>query len=79
MALDEPEVEQADAGDVVGVGQWLERGDRRVARPWIGGQPVDHPADLIAARVGGYNPRLLDELIYQRDGEANKWRLVKLL
>ena len=51
LIVDEPEVEQADARDIAGVGQRLESRDGRVARPWVGGESVDHPPDLVAARV----------------------------
>src|SRR6266702_4705906 len=48
-SIEEPEVEQADAGDVAAVRQRLERGDRRVTGRGIGRDPVDHPTDLVAA------------------------------
>src|SRR5258705_4698947 len=50
-AAGEPEVEQADAGDIGRVGPRLEGGNGSRARGRIAAQPVDDPGHLVAAGV----------------------------
>jgi hypothetical protein len=43
----DPEVEEADARDVVGVGQRLESSDSGVAGARVVAEPIDDPSELV--------------------------------